>query len=66
MIDQAVSIYGRWVEGMLAQREPVKDAHGRVVEWRPKYRLDVLLGIEQKPNLPTAREVIAALGGRTR
>lgn len=63
MVDQAVSYYGRWVEGMLAVREEVKNTRGQVIGYRRKYRLDVLLGIERKPDLPTAREVIAALGG---
>lgn len=63
MVDEAVSAYGRWVEGMLEQREEVKKGN-KVIGHRAKYRLDVLLGIQKPPPLPTAREIRRVRAGK--
>jgi hypothetical protein len=57
-LDEAVGWYGMWIEARLDERKEVKEK-GRVVGYRPKYRLGQLLGTEQ-PELPTADALRAA------
>jgi regulatory protein YycH of two-component signal transduction system YycFG len=48
---------------MLAEKDEVKNSKGHVIGYKPKYRLDRLLGIERPTELPTAEQVRASLGG---
>lgn len=58
--DEAVGAFGRWVEFRLDEKKPVKK-HGQTVGYKPKWRLEQLLGTEQYL-VPTEAEINAVLG----
>jgi len=58
--DQAVMVYGQWIESKLSEKKPVKK-QGRVVGHKPKWRLAQLLGIDET-RVPSADELRVALG----
>ncbi len=58
--DEAVSLFGGWVEARLEEREPIRRG-GKVVGTRPRWRLGELLG--EKPRVASAGALRAVFGG---
>jgi len=55
-----VGLFGRWVEGRLAEREPVRQGK-QVVGSRPRWRLGELLG--ETPQRASLGALRAVFGG---
>jgi hypothetical protein len=60
-VDEAVGIYGQWIEARLDEREPVKE-QGQIVGYKPRWRLGQLLGTE-RPRKASRQALIAMFGG---
>lgn len=59
--DHAVSQFGHWVEAKLDEQVEVRKG-GKVVGYRPKWRLEQLLGVGLQTVLPSSEQLLAALG----